>query len=136
MIKNLLAMQKIWVQSLVGKIPGEGNGYSLQYSCLENSMNRGAWRTIVQGVTNLYTHTTCKSNSVTDVCMYRHTQVLRHKRESAELEQVTELQTLKQKGLISKAFLMSLHYRQSYPVILRACLFSLGLDMSKVYKLQ
>ena len=23
--------------------PGEGNGYSLQYSCLENSMDRGAW---------------------------------------------------------------------------------------------
>ena len=27
-----------------GLIPGEGNGYSLQYSCLENSMDRGAWR--------------------------------------------------------------------------------------------
>ena len=30
--------------------PGEGNGYTLQYSCLENSMDRGAWRTIVHGV--------------------------------------------------------------------------------------
>ena len=27
----------------VGLIPGEGNGYPLQYSCLENSMNRGPW---------------------------------------------------------------------------------------------
>ena len=27
-----------------GKSPGEGNGYPLQYSCLENSMNRGACR--------------------------------------------------------------------------------------------
>ena len=27
----------------VGKIPGEGNGYLLQYSCLENPMDRGAW---------------------------------------------------------------------------------------------
>ena len=26
-----------------GRSPGEGNGYSLQYSCLENSMNIGAW---------------------------------------------------------------------------------------------
>ena len=26
-----------------GRPPGEGNGYSLQYSCLENSMDRGAW---------------------------------------------------------------------------------------------
>ena len=35
-----------WVQSLgLGRSPGEGNGYPLQYSCLENSMNRGAWQT-------------------------------------------------------------------------------------------
>ena len=26
-----------------GKFPGEGNGYTLQYSCLENSMDREAW---------------------------------------------------------------------------------------------
>ena len=29
-----------------GISPGEGNGNSLQYSCLENSMNRGAWQAI------------------------------------------------------------------------------------------
>ena len=33
-----------------GRSPGEGNGNSLQYSCLENSMNRGAWQAIVHGV--------------------------------------------------------------------------------------
>ena len=26
-----------------GRSPGEGNGYTLQYSCLENSMDRGIW---------------------------------------------------------------------------------------------
>ena len=26
-----------------GRFPGEGNGYPLQYSCLQNSMDRGAW---------------------------------------------------------------------------------------------
>ena len=31
-------------------IPGEENGYPLQYSCLENSMDRGAWRAIVHRV--------------------------------------------------------------------------------------
>ena len=31
----------------LGRLLGEGNGYPLQYSCLENSMDRGAWRTIV-----------------------------------------------------------------------------------------
>ena len=29
----------------------EGNGYPLQYSCLENSMDRGAWQATVHGVT-------------------------------------------------------------------------------------
>ena len=30
--------------------PGEGNGNPLQYSCLENPMDRGAWRATVHGV--------------------------------------------------------------------------------------
>ena len=30
--------------------PGEGNGYSLQYSCLENSMDRGAYQAIIDRV--------------------------------------------------------------------------------------
>ena len=33
-----------------GRGPGEGNGYPLQYSCLENPMDRGAWLTAVHGV--------------------------------------------------------------------------------------
>ena len=31
--------------------PGEENKYPFQYSCLENSIDRGAWRAIVHGVT-------------------------------------------------------------------------------------
>ena len=34
-----------------GGSPGEGNGHPLQYSCLEDSMDRGAWRDTVHGVT-------------------------------------------------------------------------------------
>ena len=34
-----------------GKTPGEGNGNPLQYSCLGNLMNRGAWQATVHGVT-------------------------------------------------------------------------------------
>ena len=34
-----------------GRSPGEGNGNPLQYSCLGNSMDRGAWQAIVHGVT-------------------------------------------------------------------------------------
>ena len=33
-----------------GRPPGEGNGYPLQYSCLQNSMDRGAWWAIVHEV--------------------------------------------------------------------------------------
>ena len=38
-----------------GRSPGEGNGYPLQYSCLQNSMDRGARRTTVHGVTKSWT---------------------------------------------------------------------------------
>ena len=33
----------------LGRSPGEGNGNPLQYSCLENSMDRGAWWATVRG---------------------------------------------------------------------------------------
>ena len=36
----------------LGRSPEEGNSYPLQYSGLENSMDRGAWRAIIHGVTN------------------------------------------------------------------------------------
>ena len=38
-----------------GKIPGVGNGNPLQYSCLENPMDRGAWWSIVHGVAKSWT---------------------------------------------------------------------------------
>ena len=38
-----------------GRFPGEGNGYPLQYSCLENSMDRGTWQASVHGVAKCLT---------------------------------------------------------------------------------
>ena len=38
-----------------GRSPGEGNGYPLQYSCLEKPMDRGAWWATVHGVTKSWT---------------------------------------------------------------------------------
>ena len=38
-----------------GRSPGEGSGYPLQYSCLENPVDRGAWRATVHGVTKSWT---------------------------------------------------------------------------------
>ena len=43
----------------LGRSPGGGDGYLLQYSCLENSMDRGAWQTRVHRVT--------KSQDMTEV---------------------------------------------------------------------
>ena len=38
-----------------GRCPGGGHGNPLQYSCLENPMDRGAWRAAVHGVTKSWT---------------------------------------------------------------------------------
>ena len=55
-------MQEIQVQSLgLEDSPGGGNGHVLQFSCLENPTDRGAWWATVHGVaksqTRLSTHT-------------------------------------------------------------------------------
>ena len=52
-VKNLLAnagdiRDKGWILGS-GRSPGEGNGNPLQYSCLENPMDRGAWWATVIG---------------------------------------------------------------------------------------
>ena len=46
-VKNLPAKQGL------GRSPEEWNGKPLQYSCLVNRMERGAWWAIVHGVTEL-----------------------------------------------------------------------------------
>ena len=55
-LKRLPAMQRTWVRSLGQEDPpGEGNGNPLQYSCLENPMDGGAWWATVHGVTKSWT---------------------------------------------------------------------------------
>ena len=51
-VKNLPMMQEtqVWVPGS-GRSAGEGNGNPLQYSCLGNPMDRGAWCATVHGVT-------------------------------------------------------------------------------------
>ena len=39
----------------LGRLPGEGNGNPLQYSCLENFKDRGAWWATVHGVAEIRT---------------------------------------------------------------------------------
>ena len=51
-VRNLHTVQETWVPSLgqEDRSLGEGNGYPLQYSHLENFTDRGAWWTTVHGV--------------------------------------------------------------------------------------
>ena len=53
LVKNLPAMQKTGFDLIpgLGRSPGEENGNPLQYSCLENPKDRGAWENTVHGVT-------------------------------------------------------------------------------------
>jgi len=52
MVKNPPVMQELQVLSLDKEdSPGGGNGNPLQYSWLENPMDRGAWQAIVHGLT-------------------------------------------------------------------------------------
>ena len=53
-VKNLPAMQKTHVQSLSWEDPLEKE-MAIQYSCLENSMDRGAWQAAVHGLTKSWT---------------------------------------------------------------------------------
>ena len=56
MVKNLPAMQETQVWSLGQEDPPvEGNSNPLQYSCLENPMDRGAWQATAHGVTKSWT---------------------------------------------------------------------------------
>ena len=50
-VKNLPAMWETQVQSLGQEDPpGEGNGNPVRYSCLENAVDKGAWRAAVHAV--------------------------------------------------------------------------------------
>jgi len=53
-VKNPPAMQEMQIRS-PGRSPGKGHGNPLQYSCLENPMDRGAWWATVHSVANSWT---------------------------------------------------------------------------------
>ena len=69
-VKNLPASpgdaKDMGLISELGRSPGVGNGNPLQYSCLENSMDREAWQAIVHGLAKRWTWL----NRHTDLCIY------------------------------------------------------------------
>ena len=55
LVKNLLQCGRPGLDPRVERSPGEGNGYQLQYSCLENSMDRGSGQATIHGFAELDT---------------------------------------------------------------------------------
>ena len=51
---------------VLGRSPGEGNGNPLQYSCLDNSMDRGAWWATVYGVAKRQTWLSDKQRTLSE----------------------------------------------------------------------
>ena len=51
----------------LGRSPGEGNGNTLQYSGLENSMDRGAWWARVHGIAKSWTRLVTKTFQVVEL---------------------------------------------------------------------
>ena len=51
LIANARDIRDVGLVSGPGRFPGGGDGNPLQYSCLKNPIDRGAWQAIVHGVT-------------------------------------------------------------------------------------
>ena len=63
-------MQEMSSTLRLGRSPEEGHGNPLQYSCLENLMDRGAWQVTVQGVTELdTTEATFSTHAQSTACL-------------------------------------------------------------------
>ena len=82
----------------LGRFPGEGNGNSLQHSCLRNPMDRGAWRATVHGVAKSQTQLRTEYQIFNDMILTRHIK-----------DFVSYINTLKKKPLCHKT-----HKHQSH----------------------
>ena len=75
MMKNLPAMQETWVQSLNWGDVLEKEMAPFQYSCLENSMDRGAWWATVEGVAKSQTDWFPSSCTVHGLCGHKSSSI-------------------------------------------------------------
>ena len=74
MVKDLPANAGDWgdMGSIpgLGRSPGEGNGNPLQYPCLGNLMDRGAWRATAHGVVKSWTHLSTAAAAVYSLALF------------------------------------------------------------------
>ena len=77
-VKNCLPVQETQVQYLGWKTPGVGSGNSLQYSCLEKSMDSGGWQATVHGVAKNCTHHLSTSDLISHNWAHTSSSKLKH----------------------------------------------------------
>ena len=89
-IKNLRASAGDVRDSILGwgRSPGRRHGNLLQYSCLENSMDREVWWAIVHGVAKSWTQLSMR--------VHTHNQFIDQETETEELSNLTQVTQLKQ----------------------------------------
>ena len=73
----------------MGRSPGGGHGYPLQYFCLENARDRGAWRTTVHGVAESQTGLSSSSILLTDEHLRWVLEYTQHRSLSGHFQQAT-----------------------------------------------
>ena len=80
MVKNLPAKQETGSIPGSGRVPGEGNGNPLQYSYLENLMDRGAWWATVHGFQKswIWLSACVRVHMCTCMCTHTHTHTHTH----------------------------------------------------------
>ena len=72
-VKSLPAMWETWGRSLgSGRSPGGGSGNALQYACLENPMDGGAWQATVHGVSKSQTRLSDFTSSFPQIARLLH----------------------------------------------------------------
>ena len=114
----------------LGRSPGEGIGYSLQQSCLENSMDRVAWRATVHGVTKSqtrlsdfthFTHSltrTCREgNRGKDLASDTHLNNLKPPSLTQNIEFLLQRNNHSPSGFCVFCFNLKVKVTQSYPTL-------------------
>ena len=78
-VKNLANAGDLCLIPGLGRSPGEGNGYPLRHSCLENPMDRRAWQAIVHGVAKSQTWL-IKTNILWTMCPRKSPPIIQYRK--------------------------------------------------------
>ena len=104
--------------STFGVDPGGGNGNLFQYSCLENSINNGAWWATVHGVTKSQTWLSAHTHTHTHTHTHMHTFLVANEKSNSNLDAkkiVGKISSRINKNLDNKAWKKGWESRKAGP---------------------